>query len=267
MALRFRSAAPPLEQDWRLRQKRILEEIQRGAADIICLEEVDHYHDWFEPQLKELGYMGFFVAHPKSRCLRSAPSELLQDGCAIFLKRETFSVQRSVEIALPEGEDSAHAALMVIAEGVATGPVLVVAAQLQAGDELATAQAKKLLEQVSGYATPKGWPVIICGDLGTSDDVYSAILNHPMRLASAYGCSGYEPDFTAWTLTDDGEENQRLSDFIMYSVNAFRPIAHWPIPSEEEVPSERLPHLKYPSSHLALLVHFECMKKTNLPCD
>eukprot|EP00929_Paragymnodinium_shiwhaense_P069548 TRINITY_DN35072_c0_g1_i1.p1 TRINITY_DN35072_c0_g1~~TRINITY_DN35072_c0_g1_i1.p1 ORF type:complete len:163 (+),score=20.80 TRINITY_DN35072_c0_g1_i1:72-560(+) len=45
---------------WEYRKHRILEELFRHGRppDIIALQEVDHFHDWFQPFLAELGYDG-----------------------------------------------------------------------------------------------------------------------------------------------------------------------------------------------------------------
>ena len=88
-------SAPPASLRWEARRERLLEEVFRHpgpAPDVICLEEVDHFDDWFLPQLSKRGYRGFFVKKPKSPCLKTAPGSGLEDGCALFCREATVSV-------------------------------------------------------------------------------------------------------------------------------------------------------------------------------
>ena len=80
---------------WEARRERLLEEIFRHHGpepDVIALEEVDHFDDWFRPQLQKRGYRGFFLKKPKSPCLKTAPGSGLEDGCALFCREATVSV-------------------------------------------------------------------------------------------------------------------------------------------------------------------------------
>ena len=43
---------------WDYRKNAILEEIKRNSADIVALEEVDHFKDFFLPEMKRFGYEG-----------------------------------------------------------------------------------------------------------------------------------------------------------------------------------------------------------------
>lgn len=45
---------------WENRKKAILAQIQYLDPDIVCLQEVDHYKDFFLPELSKLGYNGHF---------------------------------------------------------------------------------------------------------------------------------------------------------------------------------------------------------------
>ena len=51
---------PPDVLTWSARHEHFLEEIPRSDADIVCLGEVHHFSDFFEPRLRECGY---FVRH------------------------------------------------------------------------------------------------------------------------------------------------------------------------------------------------------------
>lgn len=45
---------------WDYRSVMILEEIKSYDPDILCLQDVDHFQDWWRPQLMLLGYSSFY---------------------------------------------------------------------------------------------------------------------------------------------------------------------------------------------------------------
>ena len=60
---------------WSHRQDMLLREILNSGADIIALEEVDHFHDFFQPALSSAdGFTGQFLTKPNSPCLESKPN-------------------------------------------------------------------------------------------------------------------------------------------------------------------------------------------------
>jgi mRNA deadenylase 3'-5' endonuclease subunit Ccr4 len=69
--------------DWKRRKGMILQEILRYEPDVITLQECDHFHDFFLPELSAAGYTGVFAPKPISACLEVSNSS---DGCAIFVK-------------------------------------------------------------------------------------------------------------------------------------------------------------------------------------
>jgi len=52
---------------------------------------VDHFHDWFEPQLSKIGYSGVYREDPFSPCLATGSN--LCDGIAIFYRRSKFEIR------------------------------------------------------------------------------------------------------------------------------------------------------------------------------
>ena len=78
--------------DWESRRWKVVEEVVRQEADIICLQEVDHYR-LLERILTSLGYRGSFVAKPDSPCLYVANNNG-PDGCAIFYRADKFHCDR-----------------------------------------------------------------------------------------------------------------------------------------------------------------------------
>ena len=74
---------------WDHRKSRILHEITQYEPDIITMQEVDHYYDFFLPELSARGYTGYFAPKPTSACLEVSKNE---DGCAMFVKRNRLRV-------------------------------------------------------------------------------------------------------------------------------------------------------------------------------
>lgn len=68
----------------------MLEEIVRHNADVVCLQEIDHFR-FFRKSLAALGYTGHFTPKPDSPCLY-LPDNAGPDGCAIFYKRDKFDL-------------------------------------------------------------------------------------------------------------------------------------------------------------------------------
>lgn len=75
--------------DFERRKGQLLKEIIQYNADIVTLQECDHYHDYFLPELSKRGYVGYFAPKPTSACLEVSPNS---DGCALFIKYEKLSV-------------------------------------------------------------------------------------------------------------------------------------------------------------------------------
>eukprot|EP00912_Choanoflagellata_sp_UC4_P002269 UC4_evm4s1434 len=81
----------PLEGlQWSNRKYRIMDEILTRNPDVVCLQEVDHFHDWFEPQLSKIGYAGVYREDPFSPCLKTGSG--LCDGVAVFYRRNKLDM-------------------------------------------------------------------------------------------------------------------------------------------------------------------------------
>lgn len=90
----------PLEAlSWSRRKHLILEEILTYRPHIVCLQEVDHYYDTFQPILSSMGYSSSFCPKPWSPCL-DVEGNNGPDGCALFFDQSRFELQESVNIRL-----------------------------------------------------------------------------------------------------------------------------------------------------------------------
>mmetsp|Transcript_24405 Transcript_24405/g.61203 ORF Transcript_24405/g.61203 Transcript_24405/m.61203 type:complete len:695 (-) Transcript_24405:149-2233(-) len=77
--------------NWNYRKQKVLKEILNCDPDICCLQEVEarRFVEYFEPEMKALGYSGLF--RPKSRA-RTIQDWQKVDGCVIFFKTSKFEL-------------------------------------------------------------------------------------------------------------------------------------------------------------------------------
>ena len=284
---------------WEYRGPLLLQEILRSNADILCLEEVDHYQDFFEPQLAKHGYEGTFFPKHDSPCLYF-PNNNGSDGCALLFRSVKFELVKKKGLTLrnTSGGDSNHVAVLVELrfkepgkeknneggapeEGIvdpdanerdkiSSRPSIYVAlAHFKAKSEatqLREVQGKHLLEEMIAFSKP-GSPVILAGDFNGSPvepvyDYYFSPEAHPqLPLQSSYRTGSGEPEFTSWKIRAEGECKYTI-DYIWYSHEVLRVKKVWAVPSSDAIGKAALPCMKYPSDHVALCAEFTI---TNLP--
>uniref|UniRef100_A0A3Q3VSV6 Nocturnin n=1 Tax=Mola mola TaxID=94237 RepID=A0A3Q3VSV6_MOLML len=262
---------PPDALNWQERKYLILEEILTYRPDILCLQEVDHYYDTFQPIMASIGYHGSFLAKPSSPCL-DVEQNNGPDGCALFYRHSRFSLQATAHLRL--------SAMMLPTNQVAivqtlncqlTGQQLCVAVthlKARSGwERLRSAQGADLLQRLRSITTqggsrreaaPGSVPLIVCGDFNAepTEDVYQRFSSSPLGLNSAYkllSSDGQtEPAYTTWKIRLTGESCSTL-DYIWYSRDALIVECLLDIPTEDQIGPDRLPSYHYPSDHLSLL--------------
>ncbi|XP_026185663.1 nocturnin isoform X2 [Mastacembelus armatus] len=262
---------PPDALNWQERKYLILEEILTYRPDILCLQEVDHYYDTFQPIMARLGYYGSFLAKPWSPCL-DVERNNGPDGCALFYRHSRFALQATAHLRL--------SAMMLPTNQVAivqtltcqiTGRQLCVAVthlKARSGwERLRSAQGADLLQSLRCITSLAGRqskaasamvPLIVCGDFNAepSEDVYRRFTSSPLGLNSAYkllSTDGQtEPAYTTWKIRPSGECCSTL-DYIWYTHSALSVDCLLDIPTEEQIGPDRLPSYHYPSDHLSLL--------------
>ncbi|KAL7394774.1 hypothetical protein ABVT39_003830 [Epinephelus coioides] len=259
--------------NWEERKYLILEEILTYSPDILCLQEVDHYFDTFQPIMASLGYHGTFLAKPWSPCL-DVEQNNGPDGCALFYRRSRFSLQSTAHLRL--------SAMMLPTNQVAivqtlncqvTGQKLCVAVthlKARSGwERLRSAQGADLLQNLRSItsanvssrqneAVSGTIPLVVCGDFNAepSEDVYRHFSSSTLGLNSAYKLLSRdgqtEPAYTTWKIRPSGESCSTL-DYIWYTHDALSVECLLDIPTEEQIGPDRLPSYHYPSDHLSLL--------------
>ena len=255
----------------------------------MCLEEVDHFQDFFQPELKKRGFEGFFFPKVDSPCL-SFPDNNGPDGCVLFYRSAKFELLEKKGVILKniEGGESHQVAILAKLQirGGAKDPlgsIVVAMAHLKAkteGRELRAAQGKHLIEEAIGLSG-KGQAMVILGDFNAppEEEVYEYFSNHEehplLKLASSYkdapgrggdeppgrggdeppGGGGNEPPFTSWKFRAKGEAKYTI-DYVWYTPGQLRLEGVWGIPQEVDIGEGGLPCAAYPSDHVALCSHF-----------
>lgn len=259
--------------NWAERKYLILQEILSYRPDIICLQEVDHYFDMFQPVLASLGYQSSFCPKPWSPCL-DVENNNGPDGCALFFNHKRFQSLNTTHLRLSAMMlKTNQVAIIAALRCRATERAFCVAVthlKARSGWEvLRSTQGSDLLRNLQNVAqrmeteekTDTDVPLIVCGDFNAepSEDVYRNFATSSLGLDSAckhLSTDGKsEPPYTTWKIRPSGESCHTL-DYVWYSHRAFDVKAVLDFPTAEQIGPNRLPSYNYPSDHLSLVCDF-----------
>uniref|UniRef100_A0A8C5M2T2 Nocturnin n=1 Tax=Leptobrachium leishanense TaxID=445787 RepID=A0A8C5M2T2_9ANUR len=247
---------------WEERKYLILEEILLYRPDVLCLQEVDHYFDTFQPILSSLGYQCTFLAKPWSPCL-DVEHNNGPDGCALFFLQDRFQLVSSAKIRLSARSlKTNQVAIAEILQCSETGRLLCFAVthlKARTGwERFRLAQGTDLLRNLDSITQGAKIPLIVCGDFNAepTEEVYKRFASSSLNLNSAYKVLSEdgesEPPYTTWKIRPSGESCNTL-DYIWYSQNALQVNSALGLPTEEQIGPNRLPSFSYPSDHLSLV--------------
>jgi len=268
---------PEFARRFNYRGKRIVSEISEYNPDIVCLQEVDHFSDFFKPQLESLGYKGVFVKRTGWKL----------DGCALFYKQGRLTMTEYAPVEFNDvskinfhfrkdnvaivaafslngggaaaGDDAAEPIKLSKHSKPSTKPGSKLRADLvvstthfywdPAYEDVKNAQAKMLLNSVRMFAD--SIPVVVCGDFNSnsSSDVYKLFKNDSLGMESIY--SHFNEPQTHFTPSYYG-----CIDYIFYSKH-LKP-THILEPLEEHLITEKKACLSdiFPSDHVPLMGTF-----------
>ncbi|XP_009890476.1 PREDICTED: nocturnin [Charadrius vociferus] len=250
---------------WEERKCLILEEILAYKPDILCLQEVDHYFDTFEPLLSRLGYQCTFFPKPWSPCL-DVEQNNGPDGCALFFLKDRFELINSANIRLTAMKlKTNQVAIAQTLKCNETGRLFCIAVthlKARTGwERFRSAQGCDLLQNLKNITQGAKIPLIICGDFNAepTEEVYREFSNSSLNLNSAYKLLSpdgqSEPPYTTWKIRPSGECRHTL-DYIWYSQHALNVNSALGLLTEEQIGPNRLPSFNYPSDHLSLVCDF-----------
>ncbi|XP_071975512.1 nocturnin isoform X1 [Engystomops pustulosus] len=247
---------------WEERKYLILEEILLYRPDVLCLQEVDHYFDTFQPILSRLGYQCTFLAKPWSPCL-DVEHNNGPDGCAFFFLQDRFQLVSSAKIRLSARTlKTNQVAIAEVLQCKETGRLVCFAVthlKARSGwERFRLAQGTDLLRNLESVTQGATIPLVVCGDFNAepSEEVYKRFASSSLNLNSAYKVLSHdgetEPPYTTWKIRPTGESCNTL-DYIWYSQHALKVNSALSLLTEEQIGPNRLPSFNYPSDHLSLV--------------
>lgn len=258
-------ACPPAALQHDTRKLRIVEEILRYSATIVCLEECDLF-EYLTETLAACGYVGLFFPKPHSPCLEM-PENWGPDGCALFYKPSVVTLRNSNSFPLKEGMNTANQVMIMAVFNLNADSDFVfnVGVTHLKSKKPYREQRKLQGEFIRKYSLEncQDYPLIICGDFNAEPTEPVCELMKSSGLTSAYTSLSpdkkTEPKFTTWKIRP-GSEECHVIDYIWYTASGFKVKALLDVPSEEEVGKDRLPSLRYPSDHISLVCDFAIVK-------
>ena len=265
----------------------IVEELLCHDADIITVQECDHWEDFFHPVMQIFGYTGCFKAKGDSPCLQFG---FYSDGCAILYKKNVWKPiskeisgnYRAEEMILPFLEYipflhflpflhkiEGQVYLVQSFEHLFTGKKLTVGTtHLKAkcnvvNEGRRTHAIKQLLSKMKTETEAIGSVMVLSADLNA--DAYTviekdetveptcvqAIIDSEM-LVSAYQLPTNDGDlYTTWKKRGE-KESKHAIDYIWHSQSGLQTISFLDDVDDDEMDHSRLPGFRYPSDHVAL---------------
>lgn len=218
---------------WPYRQKLIYQEILRINADIILLQELDHYEDMHK-ELKIKGYSSIFQQKKGWH----------DDGVAIFFREKMFELKQKYSILL---SGSQVALGMKLKKDSQEFYVFTTHLKSFKGfDNERAQQVRVLLSYIEGL---EKLPIVIGGDFNSEPGscAYEEINKGSWNLKSVY-CFGKEAEFTTVKFRDELEV--KTEDYLWQ--NGFEVVAYLGIPYLKDIDKGGLPCWNYPSDHFAL---------------
>ena len=163
---------------WARRRGVLLKEMLALRADVVCLQDVDRFSDFWEPQLGLAGYDVIFKKRTDALCVR-------HEGVAIAWRRDAFQLFQSESFDMnrlaEQEKDARLAARAEVADNVAVMVLLlpweaseapcglcVASAQLYEedglmGDSVRELQTRGLMRTLEAFNGDFGLPPVICG--------------------------------------------------------------------------------------------------------
>mmetsp|Transcript_9291 Transcript_9291/g.20710 ORF Transcript_9291/g.20710 Transcript_9291/m.20710 type:complete len:608 (+) Transcript_9291:115-1938(+) len=254
---------------WPARRERIVAQIRALDADVISLVECDDYEEYFEEQLRLLGY-------DSTWCKRPRPST--RDGCCIAWKRHMFTLDKPVGVEeYIDRYDPVNGqfykdriALLALLRFIGSEQrLLVVSTHLTRNpedpkmDALRAKQIGQVLRKITEYAVEHDCvddaPVVLAGDLNaTSFQKLRGIANavtlmlgakHVGRLHPfAFDCKELPTGKTSVTTARD----VRI-DALLYESQRLLLVDSLKAPNLPEA----IPNHNHPSDHIPIMATFE----------
>ncbi|KAG6542437.1 hypothetical protein Mapa_016127 [Marchantia paleacea] len=272
--------------DWGARGPKLVDAILGASADVVCMQEVNHFEDFFLPHLRDHGYDGTFVAKKFSPALKYG---CLPDGCAIFFRTSRLQLVQKDVVLYPVpfmAVQNQGAIACRFKDLRADREFLVATTHLKSkvgkeNEQRRLSQAQSLMQMLVDLTRSSGLPCVVCGDFNAPpvSEVYDFVQRHEMGLKSVYACrseltsdevgdetgaeekidwarnggASSEPAYTTWKFRPTGEKKETIDYIWMSKDKALCASKCLRLPSEDSLGGKGLPTNAMPSDHLPLL--------------
>ncbi|KAJ1638623.1 Endonuclease/exonuclease/phosphatase [Pavlovales sp. CCMP2436] len=277
--------APEAVLDWGTRRWSVLAEILRQEPDLISLQEVDHFADFFQPALVAAGYDSLF--QPVSAPGPGERYGYYTDGVALAWRRDRFAIAR-VNAARSAAAGRASLVLTLAPHLKGSRPIVLAGVHLaakagQVKEDLRAAQLGALLVDIerarAAAGRAKSPVVIVAGDFNS--DPHDVVAKEksaggglteghvaktvPKLLAyglrSAYALAeakaGFGAGSTAWTTWKRRQLKTSKHQIDYICCSGARVLETLMPPTDADVGGKGLPSARYPSDHLAIAADLE----------
>lgn len=177
---------PEIVLNFESRRWRLLEAILAKSPDILGLQEIDRFYDFFEPLLSKIGYKGIFKAKPDSPSLKFG---WYSDGCALFWKTDVFECITSESSVFDESNQIYIIAQLRHISSRKELEIAVTHLKAKSGkknEEIRKLQVAQLLKALQDSSKNKRKPSLILGDFNTGPNSESILkLQKELNVLSA----------------------------------------------------------------------------------
>lgn len=255
--------------DFYYRKWRILEVILHpNPPDIIGLEEIDNYYNFFKPILELFGYESVFEPKPNAPGVNFG---WYSDGCALFWKSEVFRKKDHLSKAYEDQHRNYNQVYIIacLRHKRSNKDILVLVTHLKAknGEKNESIRSKeiqiltKLLEE---RRKVQNIPILILGDFNaTPDSKCIRMLQEKLRVESAYtqlnnqDLHQNQNDIQYTTFKIRGSfATKRVIDYIFYSPKILECVRTLSIPESNTLEESKLPGFRFPSDHMNISAIF-----------
>lgn len=264
-------AAPAGSLEWASgRGRRIAGVVAASGADVLCLQEVNHFEE-LQEALGPLGYEGFFAAKSRSPATKFGKPK---DGCAVFVRSARFaavSVQRVPYKGFTQVFQVAHLRPRVRtgdgegagddegrAGGAAGGDLVVFNTHLKAKEPMEPIrlrQMEQLLAAVQAQAAAHPGVAVVCAGDFNSKHTGPAYRQMTSALVDSHASVDKDRHFTTWFINGYSGEERKTIDYIFHN-DHLAPTGLLAAPLDEDVPDCRFPNDVWPSDHLCVVTSF-----------
>ena len=247
--------------DWSYRSQNLLLEIKQRAADVLCLQEVSQYREFWQQTLK--GYQAAYQAHP---------DPAMGKGVVIMTRPQKLALKQAIQVRFSDEEETTRsvavvgvyeAAAAVASKDPKAPKIMFVIASCHVsnyGNDAKQAEQLQILlnalDRAKGNCGRATVNMIVAGNFNMVPQgaSYNLMISSPLGLASSFGrfASGREPAYTTLSSTWEGTTSYI---FYAHSDMGIKELLEFPDKALLGPPTY-LPNGDYSSNHLLMSTGF-----------